>query len=113
MATQYKVLGQGLAPVGTTTGSATAISDNLSNPAVVSSLTVTSITDDAATYYIYIVKASGSASTSNALVYGATLAGRDVHTWTIGITLAAGDRIYASCSAASTANIQVFGSELA
>lgn len=113
MAAVYRVLGQAVAPVGTTTGSATAVSDNLSNPAVISTIHVTSLTDNQVTYYLYVVKSGGSASTANAYAYGATITGRDVHEFTSGVTLAAGDRIYASCSAATSISVQVFGSELA
>lgn len=108
----YKVLGQALAPVGITTGSATAVSDNLANPAVISTIHIANLTDNQVTYYLYVVKSGASPSTTNAYVYGATIIGRDVHSITEGVTLAAGDRIFASCSAASSISVQVFGSEI-
>lgn len=109
MAAIYKVLGQGVAALTT----AAAISDNLSNPAVISTINVTNLTDNQLTYNVHVVKSGGSVTTANALVYGATITGRDVHSFTQGITLAAGDRIFASASAASSVTIQVFGSEIA
>lgn len=112
MAAVYKVLGQAVAPSGTTVGSATAVSDNLSNPAVISTIHVTNLTDNQVYYYLYVVKSGGSASTANAYAYGASITGRDVHEYTSGVTLAAGDRIYASCSASNGVSVQVFGSEI-
>jgi hypothetical protein len=89
MAAVYKVLGQAVA------------------------INVTNLTDNQATYNLHVVKSGGSVATSNALVYGATITGRDVHSFTQGITLAAGDRIYASCNLGTTITVQVFGSEIA
>ena len=108
MATTYKILGQ-LNPSATTeTTLYTA-----SSAAVVSSIVICNQTASAATYRIAARPAADNSTTAKHwIVYGATVAASDSTVLTLGLTLAASDKIQVY---ASTGNLSfsVFGSEIA
>jgi hypothetical protein len=109
MASVYKVLGQSN-PAATTETTAYTVTAGYS--AVVSTIMVCNQSATAATYRIAVrPSADGSTAAKHWIVYGATVAGSDSTALTIGVTMAAGDKIQVY---ASTANLSfsVFGSEI-
>lgn len=110
MATTYKVLGQS-APANTSNADLYTVPAATS--AVISTITVSNVTSTSATYQIYIRPGGAAASTANALVYNATVAGNDVEAITIGVTLATTDVVTVKSGTASAITFQAFGSELA
>ncbi len=107
----YKILGQS-APTDTNNA-------DLYSPsgvsAVISSITVTNTSSIAAQAQIYVRKFSGSlaaAATSNALLYNVSIAPTAVNTYTLGVTLAAGDTITVRSGTANALTFQAFGSEI-
>lgn len=114
MATTYKVLAQAT-PTTSRTSIAAASGDYVvpsSTSTVVSTISVTNTTAGALSAYVYVVKSAGTSGTSNALVYGSSVAANSVATFTIGITLATGDALVFG-SSASGLTVQAFGSEIA
>lgn len=109
MATAYKVLGQA-APANTSNANLYTVPALTS--AVISTITVSNVTNASATYQIYIRPGGAAAAVSNALVYNATVAGNDVEAITIGVTLATTDVITVQSGTASALTFQAFGSEL-
>lgn len=109
MPTTYKVLGQSN-PSATTEDILYTVPS--STQSVVSSVTICNQAATSATFRI-AVRPSADATTigKHYLVYGTTIAANDTIVLTMGITLAAGDKILAY---ASTANLSfaAYGSEL-
>lgn len=109
MPTTYKVLGQSN-PSATTENILYTVPS--STQSVVSSVTICNQAATSATFRI-AVRPSADATTigKHYLVYGTTIAANDTIVLTMGITLAAGDKILAY---ASTANLSfaAYGSEL-
>lgn len=109
MATTYKVLGQ--ANPGDT-----AVNDLYTVPsatsAVVSTITATNVDGTASNISIFVVPSGDTAGTSNALVYQAELGANTVQAFTIGVTLATGDKLQVQLGTSSAATFQAFGSEL-
>lgn len=107
----YKVLGQS-SPADTNNAdlySPSAVS------AVVSSIVIANVGTVAADARIFVRKFSGSlpaASTSNAIIYDISIPRYTSSTYTLGITLAAGDTITVRSSVASTLTFSAFGSEI-
>jgi hypothetical protein len=109
MATAYKVLAQSN-PAATTEGTLYTVPADTS--AVISTLTIANQTGSSATYRIAIrPSADGTTTAKHWIVYGATVAASDSTMLTLGLTLAAGDKIQIY---ASTANLSfsAFGSEI-
>lgn len=110
MAVTYKVLGQvATATLGATTEGTLY---EAANPAVVSSIVICNQAATAATYRI-AVRPSADASTSakHWIVYGTTVAASDTTVITMGLTLAAGDKIRVFGSSA-TLSFSAYGSEI-
>ena len=109
MATNYRVLGQsqGTAAVGTYADLYTVPA---STSAVVSTVSVCNTASVDAT--IRIAVAAGSTPTAAEwVVYGATVAGNDTLTLTLGITMQAAKKLVIS-SSANTVSFSAFGSEI-
>lgn len=110
MPTTYRVLGQ----VSTSTlGALTeGVVYTASAPAVISSIAICNLAGTAATYRIAVRPAADSTTlTRHWIVFGATVGASDSSFLTLGITLAAGDRIIVFGSTA-TLSFSVFGSEI-
>lgn len=108
MALTYKILGQ--SQLGTTAAAVYTVPS--ATQAVVSTLTVSNVSSYMATIDLYVVLSGGSASTANAVLYQAQVPPNSESNLTIGITLGAGDAIWATASASSTINVNIFGSEI-
>jgi hypothetical protein len=112
MPTTYKVLGQ----VQTSTLGASTEGDLYTVPAattaVVSTIAICNLTGTAATYRI-AVRPAADATTANKhwIVFGATVAASDSSFLTLGVTLAAGDKIRVFGST-TTLSFSAFGSEI-
>ncbi len=109
MANTYKVLGQ-------TNPSSTSNADLYTVPSgtatVMSTLSISNVTDTAATARIFIRQNGASATTSNAIIYDAPIAGNTVAAFTLGITLAAGNIVTVRSSTANSLTFHAFGSEV-
>ena len=109
MATAYKVLGQSNPSATTETTLYTVPS---STQTVVSTITVCNQAGTAATYRIAVrPSADGSTAAKHWIVYGATVAANDTTSLTLGLTLAAGDKVQIYGSTA-TLSLSAFGSEI-
>jgi len=109
MATAYKVLGQNNPSATTET---TLYTVPALTATVVSSLTICNQNASAATYRIAVrPSADGSTAAKHWIVYGATVAASDTTVLTLGLTIAAGDKIQVYAST-STLSFSSFGSEI-
>ena len=109
MATAYKVLGQNNPSATTETTLYTVPS---STQTVVSTITVCNQAGTAATYRIAVRPSADNATTGKHwIVYGATVAANDTTSLTLGLTLAAGDKVQIYGSTA-TLSFSAFGSEI-
>ena len=113
MATTYKVLGQvATATLGATT-EGTLYTVPSSTQAVVSTIVIANQAGSSATYRIAVrPSADSSTAAKHWIVYGATVAASDSVLLTLGLTLAAGDKIQVYASSASM-SFSAFGSEIA
>lgn len=110
MATTYKVLAQGNPAATTETILYTVPS---ATEAVISTIAVCNQSGTSGTYRIAVRPSADSTTTEKHwIVYGATVAGSDAVLLTIGVTLAAGDKILVYASSANQ-SYSVFGSEIA
>jgi hypothetical protein len=110
MATTYKVLAQNNPSATTETTLYTAPS---LTSTVVSTIMICNQSSSAGTYRIAVrPSADGSTTAKHWVVYGATVAGSDSTALTLGLTLAAGDKIQIYASSA-TMSFSAFGSEIA
>ena len=109
MPTTYKVLGQ-VAPAATTETNLYTVP--VSTQAVVSSIAITNQAASSATFRI-AVRPSADATTAEKhyLVYGTTIGAADTVVLTIGVTLAASDKIQVFGSSA-TLSFSAYGSEI-
>lgn len=109
MPTAYKVLGQ-VAPAATTEVNLYTVP--VSTQAVVSSIAITNQAASSATFRI-AVRPSADATTAakHYLVYGTTVGAADTVVLTIGVTLAASDKIQVYGSSA-TLSFSAYGSEI-
>lgn len=109
MPTAYKVLGQ-VAPAATTEVNLYTVP--VSTQAVVSSIAITNQAASSATFRI-AVRPSADATTAakHYLVYGTTVGAADTVVLTIGVTLAASDKIQVFGSTA-TLSFSAYGSEI-
>jgi hypothetical protein len=109
MATAYKVLGQ----INPSSASETALyTVPVATSAVVSSIAITNQAATSATFRI-AVRPSADATTAakHYLVYGTTVGANDTVVLTIGVTMAASDKILATASTA-TLSFSAYGSEI-
>jgi hypothetical protein len=110
MATAYKILGQ-VAPAATTE---TTLYTSTSVETIVSSLVICNQAGTSATYRIAVqpsADAGSDAAAKHFIVYGATVAASDSVILTVGLTLAAGDRIRVYASS-STTSFSAYGSQI-
>ncbi len=109
MPTAYKVLGQA-APAATT--EATLYTVPVSTQAVVSSIAITNQAASSATFRIAIRPSADATTTAkHYLVYGTTVGASDTVVLTIGVTMAASDKIMIFGSSA-TLSFSAYGSEI-
>jgi hypothetical protein len=111
MPTTYKILGQ-QAPVGNVLTDIYTVPGSTS--AVVSSITVANRGPDLAYFRVAFSQSGGAISVKDYLYYDVALAGNDTFIATVGITLAATDkvRVYATGLGGDDLSFQLFGSEL-
>ena len=110
MATTYKVLAQNNPSA---TSEATLYTAPSLTSTVVSTIMICNQASAAATYRIAVrPSADSSTAAKHWIVYGATVAASDATALTLGITLAAGDKIQIYASTA-TLSFSAFGSEIA
>lgn len=106
-----KILGQATPSAG---GTATLYSCNAGSTgvidAVISTITVCNVAGSASTYRIHARIGGAAAAGTNAIAYDITIPGNTTDTWTIGITLAAGDIITVQSNTANLA-FTAFGQE--
>lgn len=114
MAETYSRLGAMTSTNSTTVGQVLLTA---TNPTIVSTVTVCNTAATAATYYLYLIPASGAtasttyatATPASALVHGATLAANDTVTLTLGLVLeSTNNRLIASANS-TTVGFQAFG----
>tara|TARA_R110000868_G_scaffold12143_8_gene58926 strand:+ start:304 stop:582 length:279 start_codon:yes stop_codon:yes gene_type:complete len=79
---------------------------------IVSSLVVTNVTAAAALAHVFVRAAGVSATTGNAIMYDVTVAANSVATFTLGITMGAGDVITVRSDTANAIAFHAFGSEV-
>jgi len=109
MASVYKVLAQA-APSATTETTLYTVPNGYS--AVVSTIAISNQTASAGTYRIAVRPAADATTTQkHYIVYGATVAASDSIMLTLGLTLAAGDKVLVYASSAHQ-SYSVFGSEI-
>ena len=110
MATSYKVLAQSNPSATTET---TLYTTTSGSSGIVSTIAVCNQASSAATYRIAIRPAAdGSTTAKHWIVYGATVPASDSVMLTVGITMAAGDKIQIYASSANL-SFSAFGSEVA
>lgn len=109
MATTYKILGQSRPTDANVTDLYTVPSATSS---VVSTITTTNVDGTASNISVYVVASGDTAGADNALVYQAELAANSVQSFTIGLTLAAGDKLAVQSATGSSTTYQAFGSEV-
>jgi hypothetical protein len=113
MATAYKFLGQvATSTLGATTEGTLYTSTGVES--IVSSLVIANQAGSSATYRIAVqpsADAGSSATDKHWIVYGATVAASDSVILTVGLTLAAGDRIRVYGSSA-TMSFSAYGSQI-
>jgi len=109
MATTYKVLGQAN-PGDTSVNDLYTVPGSTS--AVVSTITATNVDGTASNISIFVVPSGDTAGTGNALVYQAELGANTIQAFTLGLTLAAADKIQVQLATSSAATFQAFGSEI-
>jgi hypothetical protein len=111
MPTVYKILGQ-QAPIGVTETDLYTVPGSTST--VVSSITVANRGPDLASFRVSISQGGVATSTKDYLYYDVPLAGNDTFIATVGLTLAATDkvRVYAGGLGGDDLTFQLFGSEL-
>jgi hypothetical protein len=110
MATTYKVLAQANPSATTET---TLYTTTSGSSGIVSTIAVCNQASSAATYRIAIrPSADGTTAAKHWIVYGATVPASDSVMLTVGITMAAGDKIQVYASSANL-SFSAFGSEIA
>ena len=110
MAITYKILGQQMA--SSTVGNEVLVY-TAGAQAVVSTITICNQASIGASYTVAVrPSATGATVPANYVVYNAPIAGNDTTALTLGISLAAGDKILVKGSTA-TLSFSVFGSEIA
>ena len=109
MATTYKVLGQVKPTAATLTSLYTVPA---STQTVVSTLTVSSLTNDLTTIRVAVRPAGAAIEDKHYLIYNNTISGYATAQFTIGITLGATD-VVSVYDTAGTSAFNLFGSEIA
>lgn len=109
MAVTYKVLGQA-APANV--NETTLYSMGVGKQAVVSSLTISNVTDTATTATIYVKVDNAGATDANAILKGVNIPANSVTALTLGITLNELDVISVKSATAGALTFMAFGQEL-
>lgn len=109
MATVYKILGQSR-PANTS--NADLITVGASKAQVISSLTVCNTTGSAATYRIFARIAGAAAAEGNAVAYDVAIAANDTVGLTLGLCLAATDKLTIRSGTSNALCFTAFGSEI-
>lgn len=109
MATTYKILGQ-QAPADTS--NTVLYTVPASTQAIVSTITVTNTTGTDTSFRLFVVPNAAAAGVGNAIAYDPTLSAGSFISFTLGLTLGAGDRIFVRSGTGSAVTFQAFGSEL-
>ena len=109
MANTYKVLGQSNP---TTTANVDLYTVPSGTAAVISSLVVTNVTASAAVVNVFVRQSGATATTSNSILYEVSVAANTVAAFTLGITMAAGDKITVRSDTANAVAFHAFGSEV-
>jgi len=105
----YKILGQN-APG--TTNATVLYTVPSAKSAVVSTISITNVSDSGKTYRVHVVPSGGTAGVGNALVYESSVPAYSMVALTLGISLAAGDTIQVRTSFTNAITFQAFGSEV-
>lgn len=85
-------------PTGATTGYVTIYTAPFGVIGRISEIDICNGNNAPATFYIHLIPAGGTASTSNALFYNAPIAGNATVQWTGGLALHAGDFVQVKAS---------------
>ena len=85
-------------PTGGTTGYVTIYTAPFGVIGRISEIDICNGNGSPATFYIHLIPAGGTASTSNALFYNAPIAGNTTVQWTGGLALKAGDFVQVKAS---------------
>lgn len=109
MATTYKILGQ---EIPSDTLNTTLYTVPASTQSIVSTITVTNVTGTDASFRLFVVPAAGAAGIGNAVAYDTALTASSFISFTLGLTLSAGDKIVVRSGTGSALTFQAFGSEL-
>ena len=109
MANTYKILGQANP---STTSNVDLYTVPSGTATVVSTLVVTNVTATEALAHVFVRSVGISATTSNAIMYDVTIAANSVATFTLGITMSAGDVITVRSDTANAVCFHAFGSEV-
>jgi len=109
LATTYKILGQS-EPANT--NNTTLYTVPASRQAIVSTLTVCNTSTNDTTFRVFVVPSGGTAGSSNAIFYDGDLVANSTISFTLGLTLGAGDFVSVRTSTAGAVSFQAFGSEL-
>ena len=109
MATTYKILGQ---EAPSDTANTTLYTVPASTAAIVSTITVTNITGTDTSFRLFVAPSAGAAGVGNAIAYDPTLSANSFISFTLGLTLGAGDKIVVRAGTSSAVTFQAFGSEL-
>jgi cellobiose phosphorylase len=109
LATTYKILGQ---TEPTNTNNTTLYTVPASKSAIVSNLTVTNTTASVTNFRVFVVAAGDTPGTDNALFYDGDIEANTAISFTLGLTLGAGDFLSVRSAATTALTFQAFGSEL-
>ena len=109
MAVTYKVLGQA-APANTNETSLYAV--GVGKQAVVSSLTISNVTDTDATATVWVKVDNATAADSNAILKDVNISANSVIALTLGVTLGELDVLAVKSGTASALTFMAFGQEI-
>jgi hypothetical protein len=109
MANTYKVLGQ---DNPSTLNNADLYTVPSGTAAVISTLVITNVTAVDAVARVFVRQGGASATTSNSIAYDVLISANSVATFTLGITMGAGDIITVQSNTANAIAFHAFGSEV-
>jgi hypothetical protein len=109
MANTYKILGQ---DNPSTTANADLYTVPSGTATVVSSLIVTNVTAIQALAHVFVRRTGVAATTSNAIMYDVKVEANSLATFTLGLTMGAGDTITVRSDTANAIAFHAFGSEV-
>lgn len=109
MANTFKILGQSNPP---STANVDLYTVPSGTAAVISSLVVTNVSADIAIVNVFVRQLGTTATTSNSILYEIPVNANTVATFTLGITMGAGDLITVRSDTANAVAFHAFGSEV-